>query len=230
MIIAIDGPSGSGKSTVARAIAEKMNITYLDTGAMYRAITWWCLSHNISPDNPLEVCKAAETLEIDMSYAHGVQTVCIEGQDITSLIRSADVDAHVSQFAAIADLRKLMLKKQRAYGQKRDIVAEGRDIGTAVFPNAQVKIFLTADARARAHRRCVERHGGDEAQGRCVATSADEEEAILNNLLERDKIDSTRDVTPLKQAQDAFFIDSSHMSVEEIVDVICARAKERVCK
>lgn len=230
MIIAIDGPSGSGKSTVARAIAVKLGITYLDTGAMYRAITWWCLTHDISPDDHVEVCRAAEALEIDMSYAQGKQTVHIEGKDITALIRTAEVDAHVSQFAAIGALRTLMLQKQRAYAQKGDVVAEGRDIGTAVFPDADVKIFLTADVRARAHRRCVERHGGDEAQGRCVPTTVDEEQAILTNLLERDNIDSTREVTPLKQAEDAFLIDSSHMNVEEIVDVICSRAKERACK
>lgn len=225
MIIAIDGPSGSGKSTVARSIARRLGITYIDTGAMYRCVTMWCLEHEISATDEDATARAAAALDIDLAYHDGVQQVLVNGTDCTRAIRSAEVDANVSSYAALPKVRALLVEKQRRLAQAKHVVAEGRDIGTAVFPSAEVKIFLTANAQARAHRRAVQRAGGDVASGSIVSTTKADEEAILANLLHRDDVDSHRKTAPLKAAPDAFHIDSSDKTVDEIVSIICARAQ-----
>lgn len=225
MIIAIDGPSGSGKSTVARSIARQLGITYIDTGAMYRCVTMWCLEHEISATDEDATARAAAALDIDLAYHDGVQQVLVNGTDCTRAIRSAEVDANVSSYAALPKVRALLVEKQRRLAQAKHVVAEGRDIGTAVFPSAEVKIFLTANAQARAHRRAVQRAGGDVASGSIVSTTKADEEAILANLLHRDDVDSHRKTAPLKAAPDAFHIDSSDKTVDEIVSIICARAQ-----
>lgn len=225
MIIAIDGPSGSGKSTVARSIARRLGITYIDTGAMYRCVTMWCLEHEISATDEDATTRAAAALDIDLAYHDGVQQVLVNGTDCTRAIRSAEIDANVSSYAALPKVRALLVEKQRRLAQAKHVVAEGRDIGTAVFPSAEVKIFLTANAQARAHRRAVQRAGGDVASGSIVSTTKADEEAILANLLHRDDVDSHRKTAPLKAASDAFHIDSSDKTVDEIVSIICARAQ-----
>lgn len=225
MIIAIDGPSGSGKSTVARSIARRLGITYIDTGAMYRCVTMWCLEHGISATDEDATARAAAALDIDLAYHDGVQQVLVNGTDCTRAIRSAEVDANVSSYAALPKVRALLVEKQRRLAQAKHVVAEGRDIGTAVFPSAEVKIFLTANAQARAHRRAVQRAGGDVASGSIVSTTKADEAAILANLLHRDDVDSHRKTAPLKAAPDAFHIDSSDKTVDEIVSIICARAQ-----
>ena len=225
MIIAIDGPSGSGKSTVARSIARRLGITYIDTGAMYRCVTMWCLEHEISATDEDATARAAAALDIDLAYHDGVQQVLVNGTDCTRAIRSAEVDANVSSYAALPKVRALLVEKQRRLAQAKHVVAEGRDIGTAVFPSAEVKIFLTANAQARAHRRAVQRAGGDVASGSIVSTTKADEAAILANLLHRDDVDSHRKTAPLKAAPDAFHIDSSDKTVDEIVSIICARAQ-----
>lgn len=225
MIIAIDGPSGSGKSTVARSIARRLGITYIDTGAMYRCVTMWCLEHEISATDEDATARAAAALDIDLAYHDGVQQVLVNGIDCTRAIRSAEVDANVSSYAALPKVRALLVEKQRRLAQAKHVVAEGRDIGTAVFPSAEVKIFLTANAQARAHRRAVQRAGGDVASGSIVSTTKADEAAILANLLHRDDVDSHRKTAPLKAAPDAFHIDSSDKTVDEIVSIICARAQ-----
>lgn len=225
MIIAIDGPSGSGKSTVARSIARRLGITYIDTGAMYRCVTMWCLEQNISATDEDATTRAAAALDIDLAYHDGVQQVLVNGTDCTRAIRSAEVDANVSSYAALPKVRALLVEKQRRLAQAKHVVAEGRDIGTAVFPSAEVKIFLTANAQARAHRRAVQRAGGDVASGSIVSTTKADEAAILANLLHRDDVDSHRKTAPLKAAPDAFHIDSSDKTVDEIVSIICARAQ-----
>lgn len=225
MIIAIDGPSGSGKSTVARSIARRLGITYIDTGAMYRCVTMWCLEHNISATDEDATARAAAALDIDLTYHDGAQQVLVNGTNCTGAIRSAEVDANVSSYAALPKVRALLVEKQRRLAQAKHVVAEGRDIGTAVFPSAEVKIFLTANAQARAHRRAVQRAGGDVASGSIVSTTKADEAAILANLLHRDDVDSHRKTAPLKAAPDAFHIDSSDKTVDEIVSIICARAQ-----
>ena len=217
MIVAIDGPAGSGKSTVAHAIADRCGFTYLDTGAMYRCVTLACLRRGTDLDDEQAVTDVARGITIEFLPREGGQTVLLDGADVTSDIRTPEVDRNVSQVSAIADVRSAMVQLQRAVGMRGDTVAEGRDIGTVVFPNAEVKVFLTADASARAHRRAVQRQGGDAAVDDTVQTDAAKEEAILADLKRRDAYDSTRKEAPLRPADDAHHIDSSNMGVDEVV-------------
>ena len=217
MIVAIDGPAGSGKSTVAHAIADRCGFTYLDTGAMYRCVTLACLRRGTDLDDEQAVTDVARGITIEFLPREGGQTVLLDGADVTSDIRTPEVDRNVSQVSAIADVRSAMVQLQRAVGMRGDTVAEGRDIGTVVFPNAEVKVFLTADASARAHRRAVQRQGGDAAVDDTVKTDAAKEEAILADLKRRDAYDSTRKEAPLRPADDAHHIDSSNMGVDEVV-------------
>lgn len=217
MIVAIDGPAGSGKSTVAHAIADRCGFTYLDTGAMYRCVTLACLRRGTDLDDEQAVTDVARGITIEFLPREGGQTVLLDGADVTPDIRTPEVDRNVSQVSAIADVRSAMVELQRAVGMRGDTVAEGRDIGTVVFPNAEVKVFLTADASARAHRRAVQRQGGDAAVDDTVKTDAAKEEAILADLKRRDAYDSTRKEAPLRPADDAHHIDSSNMGVDEVV-------------
>jgi pantoate ligase/cytidylate kinase len=220
MKIAIDGPAGSGKSTLAHALAERCQMTYLDTGAMYRAVTWGCLQAGCNLTDEAAVTRMAEDSTIHFERTAVGQKVFFNGVDVTQEIRTPEVDAHVSIVAAVPGVRHALLELQRKMAGDQDVVAEGRDIGTAVFPDAEVKIFLTADPQARAHRRAVQRAGGDAASGKLADVDPKEVEVILQNLKERDKIDSSRETTPLKQAADAHLMDSSTMSVEEEISQI----------
>lgn len=221
MIVAIDGPAGSGKSTVARELARRHKLCYLDTGAMYRSVCLACLDKGVNLGDEEAVARVAQTIEIRFSGDVDAQHVIVDGRDVTSEIRSAEVDHNVSVVSAVAEVRRAMVAQQRAIAEGTSIVAEGRDIGTAVFPSAEVKVFLTADASARAHRRAVQREGGDAAVADAT-TNAQQEAAILADIQRRDKIDSTREVTPLKPADDAVHIDSSNLSVDEV----CAKIEE----
>ena len=217
MIVAIDGPAGSGKSTVAHAIAKKCGFTYLDTGAMYRCVTLACLRRGVDVADEGAVTDVARSISIEFLPREGGQTVLLDGEDVTADIRTPEVDRAVSPVAAIAEVRSAMVELQREVAKKGDIVAEGRDIGTVVFPAAEVKVFLTADASARAHRRAVQRQGGDAATGNVVATDKASEEAILADIKRRDAYDSTRKEAPLRAAEDAHHIDSSNLGVDEVV-------------
>lgn len=222
MIVAIDGPAGSGKSTVAHAIAERCHLTYLDTGAMYRSVTAECLRQGIDPADAAAVTQVARTITIAFGTSPAGQTVTANGRDVTAEIRTPEVDRNVSAVSAIPEVRTAMVELQRAYGETGDVVAEGRDIGTVVFPNADVKVFLTADPAARALRRAVQREGGDAAKDASATADPTEVERILADLNRRDQLDSTRKTAPLKPAPDAHHIDSSSMSVDEVVAAICA--------
>lgn len=230
MRIAIDGPAGSGKSTVAHALAERCGLTYLDTGAMYRSVTEACLARGVAVDDPEAVVGVARGIRISFGQAaDGSQTVTVDGEDYTHLIRTPEVDRNVSAVSAIPAVREAMVEQQRAIGATGDVVAEGRDIGTVVFPDAEVKVFLTADPAARAHRRAVQREGGDAAKDPSATADAAEESRILADLEQRDRLDSTREVAPLRPADDAVTIDSSALSVDEVVERIMAlmqRAKQ----
>lgn len=215
MIVAIDGPAGSGKSTVARAVAKRCGLTYLDTGAMYRTVALRCLQRSVDLSDAEAVAAVARGCDISFGLAEdGSQTVSEAGEDVTSAIRTAEVDHNVSAAAAVPAVREAMVARQRELGSAGNVVAEGRDIGTVVFPNAEVKVFLTADPKARAHRRAVQR--GGEAAG---ADSA-EEQRILDDLVRRDRIDSTREDSPLRPAEGSVKMDSSSMTVEEEVQRI----------
>lgn len=220
MIVAIDGPAGSGKSTVAHAIAERCGLTYLDTGAMYRCVTLACLRGGVDLKDPEAMTQVARRIRIEFGAGESGQTVFLDGQDVTSDIRTPEVDRTVSIVSAVPAVREAMVALQRAVGEQGDVVAEGRDIGTVVYPNAEVKVFLTADAEARAHRRAVQREGKDAATDAEATADAAEEKAILEDIKRRDKLDSSRETAPLKPAEDAHHIDSSSMGVDEVVAAI----------
>ncbi len=208
MKVAIDGPAGSGKSTIAHELATQCGLMLLDTGAMYRSVTLACHEQGVDTSDAEAVGEVARRVQIAFgTAADGTQTVSLDGRDVTSQIRTPQVDKDVSAVSAIPEVRDAMVEQQRALAQDHDVVAEGRDIGTVVFPDAEVKVFLTADPAARAHRRALQRDIVD----------ADEEQRILADLERRDRLDSTREVAPLRPAEGAVHIDSSSMTIEEEV-------------
>ena len=217
MKVAIDGPAGSGKSTVAHAISDRFGFTLLDTGAMYRSVALTCLERGIDPNDAEAATKVAQEIEITFGQGPAGQTVQVDGHDVTSAIRTPEVDKAVSPVAAVPAVREAMVAQQRALGAVGDVVAEGRDIGTVVFPDAEVKVFLTADPAARALRRAVQRDGGDAAKDANATADEAAVAEILADIKRRDAYDSSREASPLKPAADAHHIDSSLLSVDEVV-------------
>lgn len=219
MIVAIDGPAGSGKSTVARLIARDRGFTYLDTGAMYRSVAYLALQRNVDLEDERAVAAIACAEPVSFGRAvDGGQSVAIAGQDVTEAIRTPEVDAAVSCVASIPSVRHEMVRQQRALSGEGDVVAEGRDIGTVVFPQAQVKVFLTASPQTRARRRADQRRASEGASD----ASAVDEQAVLEAILRRDEADSTRAEAPLRAAEDAVHIDSSSYGIDEVVSRIVA--------
>lgn len=219
MIVAIDGPSGAGKSTVAKAVARKLGFSCLDTGAMYRAIAWKALQDGIALDDEEALGKLATMAEIAFAHDSGdpiPKNVFIDGEDITSAIRTAEIDKAVSPVSSTPSVRMALVAQQQRIGSQGNYVVEGRDIGTTVFPQAECKIFLTASAEERAHRRV--RQNVDRDLG-----SIDYQE-VYDDIIRRDKVDSSRSVSPLVPAEDAVHIDSTDCYIEEIIDQICALA------
>lgn len=219
MIVAIDGPAASGKSTVAKAVARRLGFRHLDTGAMYRAVAWLALERGIAPADGPAVSALAESSPIRFEYAEDsvVHTaVFIDGHDVTTAVRLPAVDASVSAVASVPDVRRALVAQQRALAAGHDSVVEGRDIGTVVFPDADVKIFLTASAEERARRRQIdfERAG--------LAVGADE---VLERLNRRDHYDSTREASPAVKASDAELLDTTGLSIDQVVDLIVERVE-----
>jgi cytidylate kinase len=216
LIIAIDGPAGSGKSTSAKLIAKKLGYLYIDTGAMYRAITFLA-SENGAIKDEAKIIELARNSKIELKYNNGEIVVMLNDRDISEEIRSSQVNASVSDVSKISAVRKLLVEKQREMGEKgHGIVMEGRDIGTVVFPEADVKIFLTASLDIRANRRVKEYA----EKGSEVVI-----EEIKNNLSSRDKIDSSRDDSPLTKAPDAVAIDTTSVTINEQVNLILEQVK-----
>lgn len=207
IIIAIDGPAGAGKSTVAKKIAEKLNITYLDTGAMYRAVTYKLLETSTEIENIAELQELLNN--IDITYINGF--LCLNGQKIGEEIRTAVINQNVSKVSSSADVRNAMTELQRNIGRQQSCIMDGRDVGTVVFPNADVKIFLVADVEKRALRRHLENKNNG------LESSLEE---IKESILKRDKQDSERELAPLLKADDAIEIDTSDMSIDEVVSKI----------
>ena len=226
MIVAIDGPSGSGKSSVAREIARRCDLTYLDTGAMYRSVTYVCLERGVDPDDADAVAEVARDVTIEFVPDGDGQRVLANGEDVTAQIRTPEVELAVSPVSANPRVRETMVALQRAAGERGDVVAEGRDIGTVVFPGADVKVFLSASPEARARRRAVQRGGGNLATGDAVSVDARAEQKILEDLVRRDAYDSSREASPLRPADDAHHIDSSELSFEDVVSAILGLSPE----
>lgn len=209
MIIAIDGPSGAGKSTVAKLLATRLNIVYLDTGAMYRAMGLKALNCGVSPTDAEEVEKLLAVTEIDVKNIDGTQHVYLDGVDVSTLIREHRVSKAASDISAIPCVRFAMVELQRSLASKKDTVLDGRDIGTYVLPNADYKFFLTASADERANRRYKELIAKGEE---CTF------EKIKQDIITRDYNDSHRALAPLKKADDATEIDTTEMTIEEVIN------------
>ena len=220
MIVAIDGPSGAGKSTVAKAVARKLGFSCLDTGAMYRAIAWKALADGIDLEDEEALGVLARGCEISFEHEGDdpiPRRVFVDGEDITSAIRTSEIDKAVSPVSATPAVRTALVAQQQRIGSQGNYVVEGRDIGTTVFPEAACKVFLTASAEERAHRRV--RQNVDRDLG-----SIDYEE-VLADIIRRDNVDASRSVSPLKPAEDAVHIDSTNCYIEEIIDQICSLAR-----
>ncbi len=219
MIIAIDGPAGSGKSTLAQALASKLNFAYLDTGAMYRCVALSALKNSVSLNDSVALGDIAHTIHINFKNEEGKNQVYIGETCVTADIRTPQIDNAVSAVASDPKVRTAMSKLQREFAAQSDVVCEGRDMGTVVFPNAEIKIFLSADPKARAARRFAQQ---SQAQGDGDTESIKEKEAeVLKGLLKRDELDSSRETAPLKPAEDAVHMDSTNMTIEEEVAFIC---------
>ncbi|BDQ01459.1 (d)CMP kinase [Ignavibacterium sp.] len=216
LIIAIDGPAGSGKSTTAKLLAKKLGYLYIDTGAMYRAVTLYAIKNNILNDEE-KIIELASKLNIELKFEDGQTKVNVNGKDVTEEIRSLEVNQNVSPVSKIEGVRKILVQKQKEMGKNGGVVMEGRDITTVVFPNADVKIFLTASIDERARRRALE----FAQKGQQVDI-----EKVKQNILERDRIDSSRDVSPLTKSPDAVEIDTSNLSIEQQVDLILEESKK----
>lgn len=220
MIITIDGPSGTGKSTVARSVAEKLGFIYFDTGAMYRAFTWFVLQRAIDINDLAAVQKCLEAFDFKIVEKERQKHYFIGSEDVTEAIRSREVTAFVSPVSAIKEVRTFLLTCQYNFAQTQNAVFEGRDLGTVVFPKAEIKIFLTADPHVRAERRLKE------ILAKNPTTDLDTKQ-MLEDILRRDEYDSTREVAPLRCPPDAFQIDTTHLSIDQVVDQIVKYAAER---
>jgi cytidylate kinase len=213
MIVTIDGPAGTGKTTIARRVAEKLGYDYFDTGAMYRAVTYQILQKKIDMKNSGELNAFLENFHFEIRSVKDGKRYFVDGEDVTETIRSASVTSHVSEVSANPAIRHALLRIQREFGAGKKAVFEGRDMGTVVFPKADVKIFLTARPSVRAERRYLE------LKEKNALTS---EEEVMRGLLERDHFDSTREVAPLMQAEDAYLVDTSDLTLEQVIDRVMA--------
>lgn len=214
--IAIDGPAAAGKSTVARLVAKQLGFIYVDTGAMYRAVTWKALQSGISPERKEHLALMASELRIELLPGDQSQQVLLNGEDVTDLIRSITVNQNVSAVSAIPEIRRLLVAKQQEMAQAKGVVMDGRDIGTHVLPDAELKIFLTASVKERAQRRYLEM----KAKGEDVTLGQLEKE-----IAERDKMDEQREASPLVQAEDAILVDTGGMSIPQVAERILELAK-----
>lgn len=205
-VVAVDGGSGTGKGTVTRYVAKKLGLLTIDTGALYRCVTLEVLKQNVKFDNVEEIENIANNIKVDLKIEAGKQLVYLNGEDVSVEIRTPKVANKVSTIAAIKGVREAMTKVQRELAEGKNVILEGRDIGTAVFPNAEVKIFLECSAEERAKRRVIQ----NEENG--IKSTYEE---VLENIKMRDKMDSTRDVTPLKKADDAIVIKTDGFTPEQ---------------
>lgn len=220
IIIAIDGPAGAGKSTIAKKVAARLGYAYIDTGAMYRAVTL-CFLRSGAPFSEEVVTRDAETMDLSFAYKDGVNRVYVNGEEVTEAIRTLEVSRNVSRVSAVGGVRKAMVALQRKIGSRGGVVMDGRDIGTVVFPHAELKVFLTASVEERARRRYLElKEKGEDV----------DLEDLKKRIAERDHLDETREIAPLRKADDAVLVDSTTLSIDEVTAKIVALAERNgVC-
>lgn len=214
--IAIDGPAGAGKSTIAKLIAKKKNYIYVDTGAMYRAMALYFLETGIKADEQEKISHVVDQIDVTITYENGEQIVWLNGRNVNGMIRTEEVSRMASATSVNSDVRAKLVELQRKLALKENVVMDGRDIGTVVLPNADVKVYLTASSAVRAKRRYEEQIAKGEE---CNL------EEIEKDIIERDHRDMTREISPLKQAEDAILLDSSDMTIEEVADAVIALCK-----
>lgn len=211
--IAIDGPAGAGKSTIAKAVARKKNLIYVDTGAMYRAMALFMIREDVSAEDTEQIISKCQETDITIAYENGEQVVYLNGENVNSYLRTEEVGSMASAISSLPQVRRKLLQQQVALAEKNDCIMDGRDIGTCVLPNAQVKIYLTASSAVRAKRRY------DELTARGEKCDL---EKIQADIEERDYRDMNREHSPLKQAKDAILVDSSEMNIDEVIEhIIC---------
>lgn len=216
-IIAIDGPAGSGKSTTAKLVAKKLGFLYLDTGAMYRAITLKVLAKGIDPRSENEVSRIAESTSIQIKYGNGSNRILLDGKDVTEKIRASQIDENVSFVSEHKTVRKALVNLQKKMGENQNVVAEGRDTTTVVFPDALLKIYLDCDLEERAKRKVLD------FEGRGVSISCQEQK---KKIALRDNIDSKRKLNPLRKDKDAFIVDTTHLTIQQQVEKVIQIYKE----
>ena len=216
--IAIDGPAGAGKSSIAKALSKRLGYIYIDTGAMYRAVALFFVENNVSDGTDSRIESLLDKLEISIKYEDGAQKVILNGEDVTDKLRLEEIGKLASKFSAIGSVREKLVALQRKLAQKENVVMDGRDIGTVVLPNADLKIYLSASSKVRAKRRYLELL----EKGH---TDLDINE-IEDEIIKRDEADMNREISPLKQADDAYYLDSSDMTLEEVVSKILSMVKE----
>ena len=211
MNIAIDGPAGAGKSTIAKRLAKKLGFIYVDTGAMYRAMAYYFLQHNIDAKDENAIAAACPDVDVTITYENGEQQVLLNGENVNGVIRNEEVGNMASSTSVYPVVRKKLVELQRQLAKSADVIMDGRDIGTCVLPDAQVKIYLTASSATRAKRRY------DELTEKGVSCDLAE---IEKDIIDRDYCDMHRETSPLRQAEDAVLVDSSEMNIDEVVDAI----------
>lgn len=209
--IAIDGPAGAGKSSIAKAVSKKLNFIYVDTGALYRSIGYYTATKGADTKNPSEVVPYLNEIKVELKFVNGAQRVFLNGEDVSEKIRTPEMSMHASNVSAIKEVREFLFDLQRNIAKENNIIMDGRDIGTVVLPNADVKIFLTASAKDRADRRYKEHIERGEAV---------DYDKLLNEIIERDYNDSHREIAPLKQADDAILVDTSGNTLEESIELL----------
>lgn len=220
-IVAIDGPAGSGKGTVTKLVGEKMELTYIDTGAMFRCIALKVLENNIAVDDQEGIKEILKSIDIELKHNQGKMIVLLNGEDVSLKIRTEEVSKNVSPISAIPFVREYLLNLQRKIAKEKDVIMEGRDIGTVVFPNADVKIYLDATAEERATRRV--------RQNEQLGIKSDYN-TVLKEIKIRDERDSTREIAPLKKADDAILLDSTNLTIDQVVEKICTIIEQKKAK
>ena len=218
-VVAIDGPAGTGKGTVTKIVSEKLNLINIDTGAMYRAVTVKALKNNIKPEEPEKIAEILKDISIKLNIKDGKQQVLLDGEDVTEEIRTTKVDSCVAKFAAINEVREKIKPLQRKMRSEGNIIMEGRDIGTVIFPDADVKIYLDATVEERANRRYKQN----------IEKGIDcNYEEVLKSMQERHILDTTRKIAPLKQADDAVYLDSTELTIDEVVQKVIEIINEKI--